>query len=178
MVFINFYRIRYLYVYRFRKIHIVDHFYIPFTFFPISLLSLHSAEIDLFLSTLLKIGQTRPRPSAYVDHIYTGEGRQNDVARMNERDGSMHTRRKIYHVTNTKSVRRRVCTYPSGVYQTSLLPHRAMQSMLNRITINCINSKNSTDSKHRPSAHNRRRASLRRIQRPSISSQQFYGENL
>lgn len=30
-----------------------------------------------------------------------------------------------------------------------------MQSMLNRITINCINSKNTTDSKHRPSAHNR-----------------------
>lgn len=30
-----------------------------------------------------------------------------------------------------------------------------MQSMLNRITINCINSKNSGDSKHRPSAHNR-----------------------
>lgn len=27
--------------------------------------------------------------------------------------------------------------------------------MLNRITINCINSKNSRDSKHRPSAHNR-----------------------
>lgn len=35
------------------------------------------------------------------------------------------------------------------------LPHRTMQSMLNRITINCINSKNSTDSKHRPSVRNR-----------------------
>lgn len=31
-----------------------------------------------------------------------------------------------------------------------------MQSMLNRITINCINLKNSRDSKYSPSAHNRR----------------------
>lgn len=58
-------------------------------------------------------------------------------------------------MTNTESVRRRVAAIPRDSIKRVSLPHRTMQSMLNRITINCINSKNSRDSKHRPSAHNR-----------------------
>lgn len=57
-------------------------------------------------------------------------------------------------MTNTESVRRRAAVPRDSIKRVSL-PHRTMQSMLNRITINCINSKNSRDSKHRPSAHNR-----------------------
>lgn len=69
-------------------------------------------------------------------------------------DGATDWDTKIYHVTNTESVRRRVSIPRDSIKRVSL-PQHTMQSMLNRITINCINSKNSRDSKHRPSAHNR-----------------------
>ena len=54
---------------------------------------------------------------------------------------STHEHGKIYHVTNA-----RMCdgaSVPGDTIKRVSLPQRTMQSMLNRITINCINSKNS-----------------------------------
>lgn len=119
----------------------------------IKIFNLHSAEINLFLSALLKIGQTRPRPSTNVYHIYTKKGHDDRLVHIIERDSLTHTEQKIYHVTNTESVRRRALS--PGTPSNEFSPPCTMQSMLNRITINCINSKNTTDSKHCPSAHNR-----------------------
>lgn len=79
-------------------------------------------------------------------------------------------------MTNTESVRRRVDVPRDSIKRVSL-PHCTMQSMLNRITINCINSKNSGDSKHRPSAHNRpahrRAASSRQQEYPPFPTRRY-----
>lgn len=91
---------------------------------------------------------------------------------------SRHEHGKIYHVTNT-----RMCdgaSVPRDTIKRVSLPQRTMQSMLNRITINCINSKNSGDSKHSPSAHNRRmhRPATRLLEHPPFPTRALNTQNL